>query len=922
MTTVKSAIRECRDQLFLDRAVDRYLTHVASNLGFTRPVIGFNDDSLWRAVVRRIALHYRQVICLFHDLLTIIFGPRHTVSTTLAEDVAVGDEEIWITDWMNIPQRGILILDEGLATEETIEYAFRDPRNGLVSLRSACTLAHTAYGEEAESYLTVDYAPAVTTLVLEETALFPVPAGGTLFTMIIDPGKSTEEVIILNGNTTATKTLTIVAPGLVNAHSGPRTTPTISHLTRIEGGGNVITLASTANFPAIGLVRVQQDVLAGTPSQTVRYVENDVDNGILTLADKLTGSYVLTPPDYVTVTLMEPGAAVRMAQVQVKGVGWEVFQTRPAMVQIYLPLTLTRNRLLDASFLHSTIQASVGLTVATGGATLGDTVLHCDPTDPNLRVIPRSGIVVINAGNPTEEYVGFVIPDYDYTEMTVAQIGSTEIFVDDARLIQQYEFMNPDKWISLSTNNIGRYERLQYTDIDLSTNKITLSTVTTKLHSSGDIASSPNGGSYLYLSRGLTYNHVAAETVDYYQIAWAGTDLEDGRMSHGSKKFFGHYVYDIREYYPRTIQTTLNEDVAGPTLLKVTQHPGRNGIEIENGTLLEATGVYDIKLRRGGDEEILDVSKVVTKPVFAALGVQTNAAATIGESALTVVNMPTWPGTDIGVRLIVDPGGGNEEIVVLKEAVSPTQITLELPLASNHVGGEDILLLSDAVIFSEALTIEHKGSIAWTQRTTRYPGPFNKSSSICIVEEIRTKVDVASVVSFPLTSSSVLINFGANKITVDSRVAATIAAGTGAVTIEDSSQFPTTGYPYYVELGVDCDVFETLLVTANVANVLTFSTNTHNAHLKGEWVRYRPGVAERITYDSTITGGLIFDSGVIFADSHLKGEVVSLDSLISKPSRYGNDYPVYLPATWADKLKFLFDLGRAAGVQIVTINSK
>ena len=81
-----SAINETRNQLFLDRAEGKYLSRISSNLGLARPPFGFNNDAVWRAVVRRLALDYRQVIGLFHDLLTNIFGPQVTAASVLSED--------------------------------------------------------------------------------------------------------------------------------------------------------------------------------------------------------------------------------------------------------------------------------------------------------------------------------------------------------------------------------------------------------------------------------------------------------------------------------------------------------------------------------------------------------------------------------------------------------------------------------------------------------------------------------------------------------------------------------------------------------------------------------------------------------------------------------------------------------------------
>jgi len=116
MAEVKSAIREVRDQLFLNRADGSYLSNVGANIGFERPQFGFHNDDLWRAVVRRGALDYLQIVNLFEDWLAVIFGPRRTVATILAEEAVALEETFLIVDPTNIPQRGTMIIDEGLLT--------------------------------------------------------------------------------------------------------------------------------------------------------------------------------------------------------------------------------------------------------------------------------------------------------------------------------------------------------------------------------------------------------------------------------------------------------------------------------------------------------------------------------------------------------------------------------------------------------------------------------------------------------------------------------------------------------------------------------------------------------------------------------------------------------------------------------------
>ena len=49
---------------------------------------------------------------------------------------------------------------------------------------------------------------------------------------------------------------------------------------------------------------------------------------------------------------------------------------------------------------------------------------------------------------------------------------------------------------------------------------------------------------------------------------------------------------------------------------------------------------------------------------------------------------------------------------------------------------------------------------------------------------------------------------------------------------------------------------------------------------------------------------------------------VSLSDIENTPVGLGHEFPFYLPTSWEDLLKEIFDRGRAAGVQIVIIRNR
>lgn len=452
MAQIKSAIQEVRDQLFLDRADGEFLSVITDNLGLPRPDRGFASDDLWRAIVRRLALDTRQVENVFRDLLALIFGPQKTVTTVLSQDVSIADEQLTIADQLRIPQLGTMVIEEGGADEETIEYSFRDPRNGLVDLKTAAVNAHTALNVNAESYLTGAASATDTSIVVKDPDDFPSTFP---FQLLLSSGLPVEEVVQVTGLSTdtgdsfafASPIITLTDAGaawttaligtyvrivgsttpanngtfrirdvptpttmeweningvaeafpgtwtllhrfdtsaLVNNHAGPTVSSITSGYSTVSASGAVLTINDSSRFPTSGLIRVQED--GGTPLEDIRYTINDLVNDQLQLENKLIESYT-----NAEVTLLREGASVQLAQVQVKGAGWDIFQTEPRVLRIFLPESFEENRLLDVAFIHGPILNATPTTVS-GAHSIGDRIL----TVADASTFPDSGIVLIN----------------------------------------------------------------------------------------------------------------------------------------------------------------------------------------------------------------------------------------------------------------------------------------------------------------------------------------------------------------------------------------------------------------------------------------------------------------------------------------------------------------------------------------------
>ena len=1070
MADIKSSIREVRDQFFLDRAVSKYLSNVTSNLSFERPVLWFSDDSLWRAVIRRISLDYRQIANLFYDLLTEIFGPQKTVATVLISDAVILDEVVSIAPYQQqhrhaipvtfktLPQRGILIIDEGLATEETVQYSFRDPRTGVINLLAELTQAHTAVGTNASGYVLSDVPSALGTTTIPLTHTNDFPTSGFPYPILIAPGTSQEEVTLLTGNDPVTSVLTVAS--LANDQYGMRETPTTSKLVSITGSdAHVIKIQDSNQFPEEGWIKVQQDVTGGLPSEVVEVIDNDVATGTLTLRTKLVGSYTLGS---VTVSVLEPRTSVQLAQVQVKGIGWDVFQTEQNVLKLYIPLNLSRNRLQDVSFLHDLALLPPPTTTLASSVSIGDVTLEA--AVGSTERFPKSGIMIINSGGGSEEKVSYTRVDAQSSTKLYATdiggtipVGTTELFVEDITPIEAFDKINKDKKLVLSRDQGSPNEEVVYYEsLDGENNKITLTIATLQTHLPGSLVT-PISGDIFYLTTPAVNAHSIGESLSLQQMIYAGTgtqatgkitvpagvDMSDGDfftlpnginkpftfefdndatlgyvgripvtfvgtetanqirdliiaavngtliditasiggpawvalthdykgkignrpikwsvnspnftvlgMSDGTDPlwdgkiftpvdhlFQGHFLYSPGSQAPNTVRTTLESNVAGPQLLEVTQHVTRTTLEVATANFFDATGEFSVTVRGGGNSETLDVQGITLRGA-GPVTVTSNTPSGSYVIPLTGAGLLPAPpaGAPYGYRIIIHRNGVRQEVVVVV-SIAGGSCTLESPTTVNHLTGDSVELMADVIKLSQPLTYDHDGRIPWSSRLNVTPGPLTSVKRVSLVYEERKWIEVASLTGFPPLGSKIILNFGNDKLPIESGFQTDLSAGSGILILDDTSKFPTSGYPYLVEIDSDAgsiasfwkkrNVRETIDVTLNdpLTNTMTLATPLKESHLTGSLVRYKPGPMVVFPYNSTLTGParLVFQTSLKFERSHVKGESVMLSEVTSIPTARGTDYAFYLPSTWADRLKYLFDRGRAAGVQVVVINEK
>jgi hypothetical protein len=256
----QSAIKEVRDQLSLDFADGKYLNIVGANLGFTRPRVGFSDR-VYRAIVKAISLHYKQVRTKFEEVLTIMYGPRITMGTGLAEDTVAGQTTVVLVNTTNWPQTGTVIIDEGLATEESVVYEYLDRYTNTLTLSSALLFDHTAV--LLSGYETVINARDLV-ISIPEAWQFPDPADVGDYPIVLDAGRWNEETCIVTSVDYDNRTLSLSLSmehdhGTGTSHVNTELSRTYNPVHPVSGavqvqGATVLSVVDSSKFPARGVL--------------------------------------------------------------------------------------------------------------------------------------------------------------------------------------------------------------------------------------------------------------------------------------------------------------------------------------------------------------------------------------------------------------------------------------------------------------------------------------------------------------------------------------------------------------------------------------------------------------------------------------------------------------------------------------------
>ena len=671
----QSDLAEVRDQLSLDYADDKYLNVIGNNLGIRRTDIDFTstlsfDDNTWRALVKVIALQYKQVLTKFEEILEIVLGPKITKVATFAEDIAAGVQSFKVNNSIHLPQVGTVVLDEGLPTEETLEVCYIDRYNEIMYLTTPTAFDHQAEDQDAEQPLSLDLSPGDTSIYVPFSEDFPT--ADFPYTLVLGRGTDSEEVVQLLGNDLATNILTISA--CVNSHEAINPSQiqdelandyidgsyflALSSITQFDESGVVLLGPSTSSFTATGGSVNDVDVAASTLTQDRHIRSRVVFEGNITAALAGVEAEISANSDSTITFLTALGTAP---------VAGDLFTIRPVLEYTSLD---TSNSFLNLRRDIADITVSAGTTVELlrGDALVslgpiklpgaGWDVYQIDTPDgpPTVEILIPDSLQVPGQlrGNsyfhtteispaPSTTLSAAVAADADYyyvtdaTDFPVAGVVTLDVggggqremgySIDHSSLLDEIPATATTATLESGGENFLGILALVPSFV-VAINDGISSTTATVTSVVGDIVtfSAPIGAFFnkgasfkaiSYIRSGVAGSpnaYVGGEVVTLYQPAYASTDLLDGNLWNLDAVFPGPYLYEDGIGIQQA-ETELNGfTVAGPSRVMITQEAGRTAIEVEDASAFPhelADLPFSLLVGSGGpNREVIDGNSI------------------------------------------------------------------------------------------------------------------------------------------------------------------------------------------------------------------------------------------------------------------------------------------------------------------------
>jgi hypothetical protein len=720
----QSDIAEVRDQLSLDFADGEYLNVIGQNLGLDRPILGFDDDQ-WRALVKTLALEYKQIANKFRDVLEVVFGPRITEVATLAEDVELGDAFCFLNETSNLPQVGTLVFDEGLLTEETLAYCLIDRITNKVFLEGSFGVAHIAREFDSEEPLVA--VSDADELIFLKTNSFPTVSDPPLasdypYPIVVGRGTDSEEVILVTNNDIATATLTL------------STSPTFSHaLVRASDisdqlnqpyftTSSVLLLEDSSLFPEEGILKLYPTdsftataTGAGLTDRTITCAASSfVDSSLIGYEIVFDGNVTAVLEGHTKRIVSNTDAVITVAvdftdNTDIPDIN-DTFTIRPIVqytsldydthtVTLRKPIlqsfTIPQNSKVELMVSEETAAlspvkfAGTGWDIIQSTPRLVELLLPEDIRDPNdlrssshihddtLGAISTTNSVQVDPGDTTVTAVSWAaFPaagtlEFDPGGGTAERIAygtpisevATLAAAGSGTLTLQDSSQFPASGSVLIDPGTAIEETVVYVANDTSTNILTLSGTLSYGHTEGQVVKCLT---QLLLQSAAINTHTIGTTVDFYQPLYVTVPIGD--FNQAVDTFPGPYVYDLGERAVTATAASTNTStlIPGSSLLQISQVQGNEVFEIGDALpMVEAFGgsIFDLTVGLGtAAEELIQVNSVALKN----RAVTTLAAnSLIGDFAIALTSLA--PGLAIEGAAFPDARGYR---VVIDEAVA------------------------------------------------------------------------------------------------------------------------------------------------------------------------------------------------------------------------------------------------------------
>lgn len=946
--TPGSAIHEVRQDLMLDTAEGKYLNVVTSNLGFYRPAYGFSDDT-WRAVAKLVAADYKQIKLKFEEVLDVLIGPRTTRYSALAETARMGEKVLVLHSTEGFPQVGTIVLDEGLATEETVPYNFVDRVTNTVYLDSPLAFDHGALPSAARSVLLVTSPVTSTELYLNDVEKFPsIPTP-----VIISPGTLEEEVVVLSSKDDVQRTLTVTTTSL--HHSRTRHDVVSSRV--LDGYTKdtyVIYVDDVSYFPDSGFIQVTTPdsfTDAGTSTTTSIDIVEDVIPG------SLVGYSITWNNEWSTIvanTNNNISISPAFSSPPSLGDAISIYSTKSVVSSTATDITFQAGSFIPGNevggevYFFSGIRSIVSNTDSTItvspslGAPLSPGDLCCFL--PRLEYV---GVDRLNNGIVLKNPITYSIPprtrvellDTEESVVAVAQVQVKgvpwEVNEPKAR---QIEITIP-KSIELSnTPRSAAYlhgDRQQNISDTLTAN----ATAGTNQLAVADTSIYPkittvdiNGDVYSVFAVDATTLETTTPLINSYPSGTSIVEVDtalpngvwDGNHQYG---WLGPYLYASDEQvkkYNLQNPVYVTHPLAKPTLVAVDQVPGKTAVEVLDATFFPEhnSAQYPINIIVGattGSQELVSVQNVsIRDQAYTAL----SASASAGATTFSVVDSSYFVNAN-GYRVLIDKGTPAEEVVYVTSLNTASHTFTCTPLANAHSSGASVELMAD-VLQVDIVDYSHTGVVPFAERMSAKPRfgstRYALSHSVYITYDSSFPITLSSSVGLD-TSGYLILNNSNNLVDAETTTSSIVNPGDTSITLSSVAGLPTTYYPYQVVLDPGTPTEERLLITGIVGTTASLAYPTRYQHAVGAKLIMKAGRQEIIEYTSLSSNQIVLTQGTVLRYNHNVNEQVVGGAVLDVPRPDGYDFAWHIPSSVIPRIRTILDRIRAAGVELKIITN-